>query len=728
MILRRLYLYLVSAASLVVLAIGLTGLGSTALIFVFNDPEAEFSRPALAGFAAAVIVAFPVWAIHMWFARRYALRDAAERASTIRHLYIYWACLVFAIFFTVNLSNAIWQALQPVVDSIPPPQFPPVNPSPTPSTTLPATQSAWGALVLLAIWLLHYRMAARDRNAVGEKGPSATLRRWYMYAALLIGFVLMLVNGAFVLQLLWAKALNSNLYQYDQLSSPIAGLVSGFVLWSFHARVVATRHIEDDRKSTLRAVEGFLAVGFSIALALYGGSQILYYSLARLLGVENPGGLGNDILAGLADPGSKLIVFAPAWLLVRSRLSRDASTGEEKRQASIRRLYVNLASLVSMGAMAFGAGQVLWTLAEHLEAPIIGVSAFDWRSPLSLGITLFVVGGAVWLAHWRPAPATEERQSLSRRLYLWAALFGSVLAGLGFAVALVYSVLQQLLQPNPRLNDPSNFDWGHYLAALFVAVVVGLYHWRVMRADARARPPAAPVAPPVALPEPIAALTPQPVAFSKVQEAIDLVDWRRRVGDLYRLQGDIAGFRRQRDELFRTHPQSPIEPAERPIFPGLRYFDHDPTYRVHARMELGPGDELVIDTGGEDGSIKYRRVGKLVFRLNGEECSLTVLGLVQYASGLFVPFKDATSGHETYGGGRYLFDTAKDTDARVLELNAGSSDVTIDFNYAYNPSCVYSPLWACPLAPPENTLTVPVRAGERMYEHPATPPAEGGPV
>ena len=377
---------------------------------------------------------------------------------------------------------------------------------------------------------------------------------------------------------------------------------------------------------------------------------------------------------------------------------------------------------------------------------MIGVNPFDWKNPLSIGITLFAVGGAVWLAHWRQAPATEERQSVSRRLYLWGALLGSVLAGLGYAVALVYSVLQQVLQQNPRLNDVANLDFGHYLAALFVAVVVGLYHWRVMRADTKARPPAPPLGPaePAAEPAtpPWAATaqlsepepTPAPTAAvtaSNLQDAIDLADWRRRVGDLYRLKGDdvIAEFRRKRDDLFKTHPQSPIEADERPDFTGLEYFAPDPGFRITARMEPGDGDELVIETGGEDGAIKYRRVGKLVFQLAGEECSLTVLSLVQYAGGLFVPFKDATAGHETYGGGRYLFDTAKDTDGLVLEPTPGSSEMTIDFNYAYNPSCVYSARWACPLAPPENTLKVAVRAGERMYEHPADPEkASGGPV
>lgn len=205
---------------------------------------------------------------------------------------------------------------------------------------------------------------------------------------------------------------------------------------------------------------------------------------------------------------------------------------------------------------------------------------------------------------------------------------------------------------------------------------------------------------------------------TEAQAFLDLVDWRRRVGDLYRISGPdaLTRFRQGRDELFRTHPQSPIEEDERASFKGLRYFEHDPACRVRARFEPGDGSELVIDTGGEDGAVRYRRVGRLAFMLAGVECGLTVLSLVQYAGGLFVPFRDLTSGHETYGGGRYLFDTAKDTDGLVLGITPGSPDVFIDFNFAYNASCAYSPRWACPLAPPENHLHVAVRAGELVYK------------
>jgi uncharacterized protein (DUF1684 family) len=205
---------------------------------------------------------------------------------------------------------------------------------------------------------------------------------------------------------------------------------------------------------------------------------------------------------------------------------------------------------------------------------------------------------------------------------------------------------------------------------------------------------------------------------AEAQAYLDLVDWRRRVGDLYRITGPdaLTRFRRGRDELFRSHPQSPIEPEERASFAGLRYFEPDPAYRVNARVESGDGSELVIDTGGEDGAVRYRRVGVLNFALAGQTCRLTILGLVQYAGGLFVPFRDATSGHETYGGGRYLFDTAKNTDGHVFDVKPGSLDVVIDFNFAYNASCAYSPRWACPLAPPENHLRVAVRAGEMNYK------------
>src|ERR1700686_5197344 len=212
---------------------------------------------------------------------------------------------------------------------------------------------------------------------------------------------------------------------------------------------------------------------------------------ARASGVDNPGGAGNDILGALAAPASLRGVYGTAWYLMRRRLARDAQTQEGERQANIRRLYTNLAALVSLAAWAIGAGGLLWTLAEQAEAPIIGVTAGDWKNPVSLWLTLLVVGAAVWLAHWRQAPWAADRHALPRRLYVWAALLASVLAVLGAGVGMLAAVLSQVFSARPTLADTANLNFGRYLAVIIVAAGVGFYHWRVLRADAATRAPKA---------------------------------------------------------------------------------------------------------------------------------------------------------------------------------------------------------------------------------------------
>ena len=501
MILRRLYLYLVSIAALAVLAFGLSALGQTVLLFVFNSTVAQYNRSSLAGFAAAVVVALPVWAIHQWFARRFALRDPAERASAIRRLYLYLACAGSSIGSAIAISGAVGNALESTLDA----DIFRNSVAPGDSPWLPVAQDTWAAIVLLGIWALHYRIAAGDRAAVGEQGASATLRRWYMYAALLVGLLMMLTGAQSAIQLAWVRALNSHQLEFLLLSAGIGQFVAGALLWGFHARALATRFIEDDRKSTLRAVEGFIAVGVGIVSALIGASQILYYAVARLLGVNNPGNFGNDLLVGLAQPASYVIVYGIAWFLIRRRLARDAASGEATRQAGIRRLYTNLVALVSMAALAVGAASLLGTLGELAQAPLIGVAAPDWKDPLSLWITLLIVGSAVWLTHWRKVPWLEERQALSRRLYLWAVLLASALAVLGGGIGIVYVVFQQAFSVRPHLNDPNNLAFAQSLAVVVVAAAVAIYHFRVLRSDAAARPlPAPPAASPpiVTIPAP----------------------------------------------------------------------------------------------------------------------------------------------------------------------------------------------------------------------------------
>lgn len=499
MILRRLYLYLVSAAALSLLAAGLMIFGFTALLFAFNDPSAQDSRTTLASAAAMVVVALPVWGIHFWFARRFALRDPLERASALRRLCVYWACLAASIGAMVALSITAADLLRPLLDDCSHVfKGPYVAPScPATRDWLSTTQHGWIAFVFLAVWAFHFRVAGRDRTAAGERGASATLRRWYLYPALLIGLLVMLSGVAGTLELGWLRIVGSHLADGRFLGDPTGHGIAGAAMWGFHSWSIRRNHLADDRHSTLRALEGFIAVAIGMAIALGGASQMLYYALARLLGVSSPGGVSSgDILGAVAGPASQATVFAVAWVLVRARLGRDAGTQEAERQAGIRRLYTNLASLVSLAALAAGAGGLLWTLAEQAEAPLIGVAAPDWRDQLSLWATLLVVGAAVWIAHWRQAPWAADRQSFSRKLYVWAALLGSILGVLAGGVGMINAVFRQLFSATPRLDDAANLDFGRFLAVIAVASAVAVYHWRVMRADAAARPPRPAIPPP----------------------------------------------------------------------------------------------------------------------------------------------------------------------------------------------------------------------------------------
>jgi uncharacterized protein (DUF1684 family) len=198
---------------------------------------------------------------------------------------------------------------------------------------------------------------------------------------------------------------------------------------------------------------------------------------------------------------------------------------------------------------------------------------------------------------------------------------------------------------------------------------------------------------------------------------LDLADYRRRVVLLYLAEprtgsAGAEDFRRRRDALFRDHPQSSLTEAQRSDFRGLAYFRYEPGAVVRTQVEPAQRrDRVEIDTGGEDGVINCRPVG--VLPAPGGE--LTLYWMEGYGGGLFLPFRDGTAGRETYGGGRYLTDTAKGTFGRGLDLDPAGGEVVLDFNYAYNPSCAYNSRWACPLAPPDNWLEEPIRAGERAY-------------
>lgn len=198
-------------------------------------------------------------------------------------------------------------------------------------------------------------------------------------------------------------------------------------------------------------------------------------------------------------------------------------------------------------------------------------------------------------------------------------------------------------------------------------------------------------------------------------EYLQLLDWKRRIFELYAAirrshdpRAAWALWRTTRDDLFATHEQSPVPLAERPRFQGLRYYDYDPNARVLAETRAADLASYDLHTS-TDGTYRFVRFGIARFVLFGQPLELELYWLAGYGGGVFLPFRDATSGIETYGAGRYLLDTVKGAD-----LGTEEGRLVLNFNFAYHPSCVYDPRWACPLAPPANRLAVPIHAGERL--------------
>jgi uncharacterized protein (DUF1684 family) len=214
--------------------------------------------------------------------------------------------------------------------------------------------------------------------------------------------------------------------------------------------------------------------------------------------------------------------------------------------------------------------------------------------------------------------------------------------------------------------------------------------------------------------------------------AHEVADWRIRVFSLYeRVRAAPTpreghdGWRRERDALFGAHPASPLLPGARERFRGLSVAPYDPAYRFEVPLlEEGAG-ELRPVTTGTDGVVPFVRLGTFEIPGVGRLAAWRHAG---YGGGVFVPFRDATAGgsgpEASYGAGRYLIDSIKgaflgaSAPAAADGAPRGSRGpqviYTLDFNFAYNPSCAYNEAWACPLPGPDNRLEAAVPVGELM--------------
>jgi uncharacterized protein (DUF1684 family) len=169
----------------------------------------------------------------------------------------------------------------------------------------------------------------------------------------------------------------------------------------------------------------------------------------------------------------------------------------------------------------------------------------------------------------------------------------------------------------------------------------------------------------------------------------------------------LEAERAEKDMYFRRDPYGPIE--DRQNFTGLSYYPPDPAFRFTLPLKRVESQPFTFQTSTGDERV-YQRIGTVEFEVEGQPAQLAIYKS-EDDDDLFLPFRDATSGKETYGAGRYL---------EPVELTNG--EILLDFNLAYNPYCAYSEAFSCPLPPVENWLTtVAIRAGEKMYKEPDPP-------
>ena len=170
---------------------------------------------------------------------------------------------------------------------------------------------------------------------------------------------------------------------------------------------------------------------------------------------------------------------------------------------------------------------------------------------------------------------------------------------------------------------------------------------------------------------------------------------------------ELNKFRADKNRAFRAAPTSPLTTPQKAVFDSLSYYPADLNFVVTATVSRSFRPDTTLIQMSAYKAEKYIHWGQAQFKIENQSAQL---GIYLKANGtdstLFIPFTDRTNGHETYGGGRYL-------DAPRPKLD--ETEITLDFNRAYNPYCAYNNEYSCPVPPAENRLPIAIPAGEKSF-------------
>ena len=500
---RRLYLYFVSAVSLIALGVGLARLLmnlferiSDALrdtSIVAGDTEAFRREASLV--IAIIIVALPIWLLHWWLAERATAGDderaSAERAAPERALYL--SAVLFVSFFLLLTSTTTF--ITALIHEL-------------------ANDRSWGtpealpdnlALMIVAggIWLYHGIIRRRDERLGAGLAESAVVPRLYLYVATVIAGVVMLSGLSTLLGVIAQAVFDERPVVYGTdwwligLSEGIASATAGIALWSLHmaasnALVARTDALgERERRSAMRRLALYALTFIGLVVSLVFVASALEQVLRQLFGASHgPEGIAFRFF----EPLLKALPFAAAWYVFGRWVIAEADRGGEVAdQATVRRIYSYGIALIGLAAGAVGLAGTLSAAFHRLAGearPIIG-AVDPWKNDLSRMLPIALLGTAAWLwqsyrfGRWIEADPEVEQTDIVRRVYVYASLAGSVVAVLVSLALIIYQILTAILNVGTEslgreLSTPG--------AVFLVAAAVLIYHALLLRSDLAARP------------------------------------------------------------------------------------------------------------------------------------------------------------------------------------------------------------------------------------------------
>jgi hypothetical protein len=477
---RRIYLYLVAAISLVAITWAVIGLAR----LILSEGIGRGQITELAWLLAVIIVGLPIFLFHWLMAQRLANSSEAEYEAPVRQLYFYGLMAAAALPILSNIYRLVDNGLVALLGGVRPGYYP---------YDLTAAEHVAAILIWTVVWVYHWRLARplSDRHSASVLYINLGIRRFYLFAFALGGLVMVTWGAIGLLQTL--MQLSGLVVGRTAMANFSAQLLVGTAIWAGHWTVLQHDFAGGDRaeeRSVLRKVYLYLAVFVYSVMALVSGTLLLKRLIELALGAPpSP----EPLLSQLSLPVPFLIVGVLLWVYHWRVLRHDAGRAPEApRQAGVRRIYAYLVAAVGLVALLTGLVGLLVQLIDLLTSPAtVGLSYY--REEVALFVAMVVVATPVWLVPWRamqrlattPASITEgsadERRSTVRKVYLYAFVFIASLAIFGSVGWFVFQILTLVLGAD--LPDDFLTQVLNALVISLLAVGVWLYHWWAIRHD-----------------------------------------------------------------------------------------------------------------------------------------------------------------------------------------------------------------------------------------------------